>query len=242
GRMVRSGSTRRRISDDSYYSDGVSRPVTQPPFVILRRAERDRGTQRRRRRNPSAARCLKSSPRQGRAVARRWVPRSAPQAACRRMTKGRGRLRARPGRPRTRISDDSHYSDCFPPRTKPSRFRNPAPIWGVAVDLRRSGARAYAAQPFSPRARRPEDIMAEATAYDVVIIGGGPGGYNAAIRAGRLGVTAACVEMRDTLGGTCLNVGCMPSKALLHASELWDAANGEFAKIGIAVAPKLTLG
>ena len=85
--------------------------------------------------------------------------------------------------------------------------------------------------------------MAEAPApYDVVIIGGGPGGYNAAIRAGQLGLKVACVEMRATLGGTCLNVGCMPSKALLHASEMFDAANSEFAKIGIEVQPKLNLG
>jgi len=84
--------------------------------------------------------------------------------------------------------------------------------------------------------------MAEAASYDVVIIGGGPGGYNAAIRAGQLGLKAACVEMRETLGGTCLNVGCMPSKALLHASEMFEAANGEFAKIGIEVQPKLNLG
>ncbi len=55
--------------------------------------------------------------------------------------------------------------------------------------------------------------------YDVIIIGGGPGGYNAAIRAGQLGLKVACVEKRVTLGGTCLNVGCMPSKALLHASS-----------------------
>src|SRR5215216_3480177 len=82
--------------------------------------------------------------------------------------------------------------------------------------------------------------MAEST-YDVVIIGGGPGGYNAAIRAGQLGLKAACVEKRATLGGTCLNVGCMPSKALLHASELFAAAGGEFAKLGIDVAPKLNL-
>ena len=78
--------------------------------------------------------------------------------------------------------------------------------------------------------------MAEATTqYDVVIIGGGPGGYNAAIRAGQLGLTVACVEMRETLGGTCLNVGCMPSKALLHASELVEAATKEFPTLGIEV-------
>ena len=85
--------------------------------------------------------------------------------------------------------------------------------------------------------------MAEAASYDVVIIGGGPGGYNAAIRAGQLGLKAACVEMRETLGGTCLNVGCMPSKALLHASELFEAATKEFPTLGIEVGtPKLNLG
>jgi len=83
--------------------------------------------------------------------------------------------------------------------------------------------------------------MAESS-YDIVIIGGGPGGYNAAIRAGQLGLRAACVEKRVTLGGTCLNVGCMPSKALLHASELYAAAGTEFAKLGIEVSPKLNLG
>ena len=83
--------------------------------------------------------------------------------------------------------------------------------------------------------------MAETQTYDVVIIGGGPGGYNAAIRAGQLGLKAACVEGRGTLGGTCLNVGCMPSKALLHASELYAAASGEFATLGIEVTPKLNL-
>ena len=81
-----------------------------------------------------------------------------------------------------------------------------------------------------------------AQAYDVIIIGGGPGGYNAAIRAGQLGLKVACVEMRETLGGTCLNVGCMPSKALLHASEFYELAGGEFAKIGIEASPKLILG
>ncbi len=78
--------------------------------------------------------------------------------------------------------------------------------------------------------------------YDVVIIGAGPGGYNAAIRAGQLGLKAAIIEGRETLGGTCLNVGCMPSKALLHASELFEAASGaEFKTLGIDVAPKLNL-
>ena len=85
------------------------------------------------------------------------------------------------------------------------------------------------------------DAAVPAASYDVVIIGGGPGGYNAAIRAGQLGLTAACVEMRDTLGGTCLNVGCMPSKALLHASELYEMAGKEFAGLGIEVTPTLNL-
>ena len=69
--------------------------------------------------------------------------------------------------------------------------------------------------------------------YDVVIIGGGPGGYNAAIRAGQLGLSVAVVESRRTLGGTCLNVGCIPSKALLHASELYELARKDFAGLGI---------
>jgi dihydrolipoamide dehydrogenase len=77
--------------------------------------------------------------------------------------------------------------------------------------------------------------------YDVVIIGGGPGGYNAAIRAGQLGLKVACVEGRGVLGGTCLNVGCMPSKALLHASEMFELAGKDFAKLGIDVTPSLNL-
>jgi dihydrolipoamide dehydrogenase len=81
--------------------------------------------------------------------------------------------------------------------------------------------------------------------YDVIIIGGGPGGYNAAIRAGQLGLKVACVDKGidggATLGGTCLNVGCMPSKALLHASEMYDAAANHFAELGIDVKPKLNL-
>ena len=72
--------------------------------------------------------------------------------------------------------------------------------------------------------------------YDVLVIGSGPGGYVAAIRAAQLGLKTACAESRDTLGGTCLNVGCIPSKAMLHASELYDeAANGTLAKLGVKI-------
>jgi dihydrolipoamide dehydrogenase len=78
--------------------------------------------------------------------------------------------------------------------------------------------------------------------YDVLVIGAGPGGYVAAIRAAQLGLKAACADGRATLGGTCLNVGCIPSKAMLHASEYYDAAaNGMMAKMGIDVTPKLNL-
>lgn len=78
--------------------------------------------------------------------------------------------------------------------------------------------------------------------YDVLVIGAGPGGYVAAIRAAQLGLKTACADGRETLGGTCLNVGCIPSKAMLHASEYYDAAaNGAMAKMGIDVTPKLNL-
>ncbi len=70
--------------------------------------------------------------------------------------------------------------------------------------------------------------------YDVLVIGAGPGGYVAAIRAAQLGLNVACVESRATLGGTCLNVGCIPSKAMLHGSELFEEANdGTLAKFGV---------
>lgn len=71
--------------------------------------------------------------------------------------------------------------------------------------------------------------------YDLVIIGGGPGGYNCAIRAGQLGLKTAIVEKRGKLGGTCLNVGCIPSKALLHASEYYEAAQKTFPSMGVKV-------
>lgn len=78
-------------------------------------------------------------------------------------------------------------------------------------------------------------------AFDLIVIGAGPGGYVAAIRAAQLGMKVAIVEKRKTYGGTCLNIGCIPSKALLHASELYHEAGHGFAKMGIAVKPKLDL-
>ncbi|MBY0562618.1 MAG: dihydrolipoyl dehydrogenase [Hyphomonadaceae bacterium] len=72
-------------------------------------------------------------------------------------------------------------------------------------------------------------------AYDLVIIGGGPGGYNCAIRAGQLGLKTAIIESRGKLGGTCLNVGCIPSKALLHASEYFEAAQKTFPSMGVNI-------
>ena len=69
--------------------------------------------------------------------------------------------------------------------------------------------------------------------YDVIIIGSGPGGYVSAIRCAQLGLKTACVEGRDTLGGTCLNVGCIPSKALLHATEMLHEAEHNFAEMGL---------
>ena len=79
-------------------------------------------------------------------------------------------------------------------------------------------------------------------AYDLTIIGTGPGGYVCAIRAAQLGMKVAVVEKRAAHGGTCLNVGCIPSKALLHASERFAEAGQHFARMGINVAtPKLDL-
>jgi dihydrolipoamide dehydrogenase len=78
--------------------------------------------------------------------------------------------------------------------------------------------------------------------YDVIIIGAGPGGYVCAIRCAQVGLKTACVEGRETLGGTCLNVGCIPSKAMLYASEMYHEAHENFAKMGlIGAAPKVDL-
>ncbi len=80
-----------------------------------------------------------------------------------------------------------------------------------------------------------------AESYDLVVIGTGPGGYVCAIRAAQLGLSVAVVEKRKAHGGTCLNVGCIPSKALLHASELYEEANNGFAAMGIEANAKLDL-
>ena len=72
--------------------------------------------------------------------------------------------------------------------------------------------------------------------FDLIVIGGGPGGYVAAIRAAQLGMSVACVDKRDTLGGTCLNVGCIPSKALLHSSEKFEEAAHGLAEHGVKTA------
>ncbi|MEO1207353.1 MAG: dihydrolipoyl dehydrogenase [Pseudomonadota bacterium] len=79
------------------------------------------------------------------------------------------------------------------------------------------------------------------SSYDLVVIGTGPGGYVCAIRASQLGMKVAVIEKRATHGGTCLNVGCIPSKAMLHASELYEEAGHGFEDMGIEVAPKLDL-
>ena len=78
--------------------------------------------------------------------------------------------------------------------------------------------------------------------YDLTVIGTGPGGYVCAIRAAQLGMKVAVVEKDQTFGGTCLNVGCIPSKALLYASELFEEASHKFEHLGIKVpVPKLDL-
>jgi dihydrolipoamide dehydrogenase len=77
--------------------------------------------------------------------------------------------------------------------------------------------------------------------FDAIVIGGGPGGYNAAIRLGQLGMKTACIDKRGSFGGTCLNVGCIPSKALLHTSELYEEARKDFGKLGINATVSLDL-
>ncbi len=77
--------------------------------------------------------------------------------------------------------------------------------------------------------------------YDLIVIGGGPGGYVAAIRASQLGLNVLCVEKRESLGGTCLNIGCIPSKTLLHSSHLYDLSKNNFINYGININGEVTL-
>ncbi|HTC17481.1 MAG TPA: FAD-dependent oxidoreductase, partial [Stellaceae bacterium] len=74
-----------------------------------------------------------------------------------------------------------------------------------------------------------------ADAFDVIVIGAGPGGYVAAIRAAQLGMTVACVDKRDAPGGTCLNIGCIPSKALLQSSEKFEEAQHALGQHGVKI-------
>merc|ERR1711953_941176 len=78
-------------------------------------------------------------------------------------------------------------------------------------------------------------LFSAGTDYDLCVVGGGPGGYVAAIKAAQLGLKTVCVERRGKLGGTCLNVGCIPSKSLLHNSHLFHAAKFDYKKRGIKV-------
>jgi len=87
-----------------------------------------------------------------------------------------------------------------------------------------------------PNVSQVRNMAASAEQADVIVLGGGPGGYVAAIKAGQLGMKVTCIEKRGTLGGTCLNVGCIPSKALLNASHMYHDAEHNFKSKGINVA------
>jgi dihydrolipoamide dehydrogenase len=103
------------------------------------------------------------------------------------------------------------------------------------------GRRAFRLRPDHPFESGQITSMDHMPSHDLIVIGTGPGGYVCAIRAAQLGMKVAVVEKRATHGGTCLNVGCIPSKALLHASERYEEACHDFAAMGIDVAPKLDL-
>jgi dihydrolipoamide dehydrogenase len=103
---------------------------------------------------------------------------------------------------------------------------------GAAVQAR---APVQAAPPSPAPQAKPAAAEAVADTFDVVVIGGGPGGYVCAIRAAQLGLKTACVEKRETLGGTCLNIGCIPSKALLQSSENFHEVQSSFKDHGILV-------
>ena len=77
--------------------------------------------------------------------------------------------------------------------------------------------------------------------YDLIVIGGGPGGYVASIRSAQLGFKVLCIEKRESFGGTCLNVGCIPSKTLLHSSHLYDYSKNHLRNFGINLKGELNL-
>ncbi|CCW68414.1 unnamed protein product [Phytomonas sp. Hart1] len=83
--------------------------------------------------------------------------------------------------------------------------------------------------------------VSKLSSYDIAVIGGGPGGYVASIKAAQLGLKTVCIEKRGSLGGTCLNIGCIPSKALLHATHLYHDAHTNFAKYGLRGGEKVTM-
>jgi dihydrolipoamide dehydrogenase len=129
------------------------------------------------------------------------------------------------------------------------RARKASPFAIRTPNLPPRGFAAMQAEPFSGAPSRlaaatasPGEPKTVSDTFDVVVIGGGPGGYNAAIRAGQLGLSSACVDKRGTFGGTCLNIGCIPSKALLYASERLEEAQTKFGKLGITAQVGLDLG
>ncbi|KAM0909473.1 hypothetical protein ACQ4PT_014796 [Festuca glaucescens] len=110
----------------------------------------------------------------------------------------------------------------------------------LAILARRRAAEAVLRRPHAPGAAALSAGRAYAAAAageesDVVVVGGGPGGYVAAIKAAQLGLKTTCIEKRGTLGGTCLNVGCIPSKALLHSSHMYHEARTSFAHHGVKI-------
>merc|ERR1719454_2458199 len=104
----------------------------------------------------------------------------------------------------------------------------------TALSMLRTASRASRPQFAAAAMARSRFLSTAAEPYDIVVIGGGPGGYPAAIKAGQLGLKTACIEMRGRLGGTCLNVGCIPSKALLHSSHLYEEAAHGWGPHGIS--------
>ena len=83
--------------------------------------------------------------------------------------------------------------------------------------------------------------MSNIVEYDLIVIGGGPGGYVAAIRAAQLGKNVTCIEKRKSFGGTCLNVGCIPSKTLLYSSHLYEQSKNDLVNYGIEINGKISL-